>query len=212
MASTLGIDEAGRGCVLGPLVVGGFFVESDSDAALKAAGAADSKVLSPKRRLAAKKSLASLGEQHLYFIEPKDIDTGNLNRLEENAIVDLVVKCAPDRVIIDALGHPRTLPALVERLDQQASARGVHTQWLMEPKADHNYPVVGAASIFAKTERDQVIEDLKVKFGDFGSGYPSDPKTKAWLTQWFRTGQEWPHFVRTRWGTIRALEQPQLFS
>jgi len=202
----LGIDEAGRGCVLGPLCIGAFVVDGVDDATLRLAGADDSKRLSHKRRVEARAKLADLGTPEVILIQPPAIDAGNLNALEETAIVALVRKYAPDRVIVDALGHPRTIPATIERLNAQAPA-----DWLMEPKADGTYPSCGAASIFAKTTRDQIIEDLKAEFGDFGSGYPSDPKTRRWLADWHAAGKAWPSFVRTRWGTIRDLEQESLF-
>ena len=177
----LGIDEAGRGCVLGALVIGAFLAEVGSDDALTAAGAADSKKLSAKRRYAARTTLAAVGAGYTVEISAKQIDSGNLNELEEAAIVALVVAHRPDQVIVDALGHPSTLPKVVARLDAAVRAEGVITQWIMEPKADQKYPVVGAASIFAKTTRDGALEALKSTYGDFGSGYPSGPKTRGWL-------------------------------
>jgi len=112
-------------------------------------------------------------------------------------------------VWIDALGHPRTIPATVARIVARAGFSppgGV----VCEPKADGTYPVVGAASIFAKTTRDERLEALKAAWGDFGSGYPSDPATKAWLAAHAKTGKPWPDFVRTRWETITAFGQTSM--
>lgn len=81
----------------------------------------------------------------------------------------------------------------------------------MEPKADANFPACGAASIFAKTHRDAHIDALREEHGDFGSGYPSDPKTRGWLEEHARTGEPWPAFVRTRWSTIDNISQQLLF-
>jgi ribonuclease HII len=207
LLKVLGIDEAGRGCVLGALVIGAFLAEVDSEAILIAAGAADSKKLSAKRRIAARAALVGVGEGFTVEISAKQIDNGNLNTLEEEAIVALVVAHRPDQVIVDALGHPSTLPKVVARLDAAVRAAGVVVAWKMEPKADQNYPVVGAASIFAKTTRDGALEQLKATHGDFGSGYPSDPKTRNWLAEIAKEGGEWPFFVRTRWGTVRDLTE-----
>lgn len=210
MARVLGIDEAGRGCVLGPLAVGAFVVNDVPDEVLTLAGAADSKTLSAKKRMVARTALADHGESKVHLVSAVDIDRGNLNTLEESAIISLVLHYRPERVIIDALGHPSTLGKTMTRLDEAVRKSGLTVHWTIEPKADGKYPVVGAASIFAKTERDQAIEDLKDEFGDFGSGYPSDPKTKAWIHRWNESGDEWPPFVRTRWGTIRNLAQQSL--
>ena len=203
----LGIDEAGRGCVLGDLFVGAFWVDDVPDTTLSNAGAADSKKLSAKRRLAAREQLTPLGGHEVIRIPPSAIDTGNLNTLEENAIVDLLNRVKPDRVTIDALGHPRTLPGLIERLKGRLDQP---VDMVIEPKADHRYPVVGAASIFAKTARDEALADLASTFGVIGSGYPSDPKTRTWLLEHAKTKEPWPFFVRTRWQTVQDLAQQAL--
>lgn len=205
----LGIDEAGRGCVLGDLVVCGFLTADES--LLREAGADDSKALTHERRLEVQAALKPLGTPDVRRVTARSIDAGNLNRLEEEVIVDLVRRWRPDRVVIDALGHPNTLPALRERL---AAAVGpeLSPEWVIEPKADANHPVVGAASIFAKTERDAALDALRDEFGDLGSGYPSDPQTRAWLLAWSRSGRPWPHFVRTRWQTVAALAQQPLLT
>ncbi len=207
---TLGIDEAGRGCVLGDLVVAGFLVEDVEDTVLLAAGAADSKRLTAGRRVEARQRLVGLGEPDVRRVTAQQIDQANLNALEEAVIVSLVTRWRPDRVRLDALGHPRTLRPLQERLQSQLP-HDLHPEWTIEPKADHTYPVCGAASIFAKTTRDQALDDLRDDFGALGSGYPSDPVTRDWLLCWATTGAPWPDFVRTRWATITQLGQTQLF-
>ena len=172
----LGIDEAGRGCVLGPLVVGAFLVDDALRDDLHAAGARDSKRLSAKKRQIARAALSELGTEDVRRITAVEIDRGNLNTLEEAAIVDLVRTHRPDRVEMDALGHPRTLPALEKRLSEAVAQHGLTPTWYIAPKADHTHPPCGAASIVAKTTRDEAIEQLKATWGDFGSGYPSDSK------------------------------------
>jgi ribonuclease HII len=211
----LGIDEAGRGCVLGPLVVAGYVIDGVHDDVLRAAGAADSKTLSPKRRDEARERLAPLGTADVRRIPATAIDEGNLNVLEERVIVELVALWRPDLVICDALGHPRTLPAVIARLRRDVALVTPDVagqRWLMEPRADGTHAVVGAASIFAKTTRDAALDALRAEWGQFGSGYPSDPETRAWLATWSATGKPWPDFVRTRWGTIRAIAQQGIFS
>lgn len=206
----LGLDEAGRGCVLGPLVVGAYLWEGSTDDALVDAGAGDSKKMSAKKRVRVREALSPLGTWTVREISANTIDRGNLNALEEDAIVALIREHTPDRVIIDALGHPRTMPATIERLRRRLGEDA--PEILMEPKADANHPVVGAASVFAKTHRDEVCEGLKGAHGDFGSGYPSDPKTRRWILHHFEEQTPLPFFVRTRWGTIETLRQQALFS
>lgn len=206
----MGVDEAGRGCVLGALYIGAFIVdEGVTDADLHAAGADDSKRLSQKQRIQIRKALLPLGYGEVRFVTAEQIDKGNMNTLEEEVIAALVRKWRPDEVYVDALGHPATLPKVVARLARQVAP--LTPKWVMEPKADQTYPIVGAASILAKTERDEALDNIRERYGAFGSGYPSDPATKRWLESWSRAGKEWPDFVRTRWGTITELSQRALF-
>jgi len=205
----MGIDEAGRGCVLGDLVISAFVVESPCDVALREAGADDSKKLSKKRRAAAREALGALGAPDVRRVTPAQIDAGNLNQLEEATIVDLIRHWRPAHVFIDALGHPKTLPALERRLRAQLPA-DLQVELTIEPKADGTYPVVGAASIFAKTTRDDALTAIDAEHGPLGSGYPSDPKTRRWLQAHAATGAPWPDFVRTRWQTVQDLAQAAL--
>jgi len=206
----LGIDEAGRGCVFGDLYVAGFVAEPYEPDALRAVGATDSKRLSAKRRVAAREALSEMGTVDVRRITPAQIDDGNLNHLELEVLLDLIITHRPDHVIIDALGHPSTLPKTMDQLLSALVPHGLAPKITMEPKADLNHPVVGAASIFAKTDRDDQLDALKLEHGELGSGYPSDPKVKNWLASHAATHTPWPSFVRTRWETVRRFEQLRL--
>lgn len=204
----LGMDEAGRGCVLGPLVVGGFLLPADDEARLSAVGATDSKKLSARRRVSIREALRPLGEAAVHHISPQQIDAGNINQLEFDAFLALILQFRPDRVMIDAPCHPSGIPAFLRRLQGAVEAGGGGRPLLQaEPKADLNHPVVGAASIFAKVARDAEIEAL----GPVGSGYPSDPVTRAWLLGFITREQPFPPSVRTRWATLDNLRQQALF-
>lgn len=206
----LGIDEAGRGCVFGDLVVAGFLAVTPDEDALRAAGAADSKALTHARRVEARARLREMGEVQVRRVAPRDIDDGNINALEEAAIVDIVIASRPDHVFVDALGHPSALPRIVTRILDQLPD-DLRPTFTMAPKADATWAVVGAASIFAKTVRDELLDELRPTWGELGSGYPSDPKTRAWLDEWARKGEAWPSFVRTRWSTVSERAQTSLF-
>ncbi|MEM6931637.1 MAG: ribonuclease HII, partial [Myxococcota bacterium] len=91
----MGIDEAGRGCVLGDLVIGAFVCDDPDDMVLREAGANDSKALSPARRLAAREALAPHGVAHVRHVTARQIDAENLNRLEESVILELVRLARP---------------------------------------------------------------------------------------------------------------------
>mgnify|MGYP001209673880 FL=1 len=204
----LGLDEAGRGCVLGPLVIGAFCCTVDELDALDATGATDSKKLSAKKREAIRLQLLDIGEHAVELISPQQIDAGNLNQLEEASFIRMLLHFRPTHCIIDAPVHPRGIPALTNRLERAMAEGGVSAPaWTIEPKADLNYRPCGAASIFAKQTRDGIIRDL----GPVGSGYPSDPKTRTWLMGFIQRDEPFPDCVRTRWGTIEQLRQQHLF-
>ena len=107
----MGLDEAGRGSVLGPMVVGAFAVEVERTALVKAAGATDSKKLSRKRREGMIAALSALGTGEVREISAVAIDAGNLNQLEEVVFAELIRAHRPDVAPADLhrrlLGHPR---------------------------------------------------------------------------------------------------------
>lgn len=199
----LGIDEAGRGPAMGPLVVAGVLIDPESEAGLKELGVRDSKELSPLRRrelIAAIHEIA-LGTRMIAFA-PVHLND-NLNSVEMRAIVRLIDDLAPSALYLDAPVGPRAIPAFVEMLRYRC--RSSELDVTAENKADTRYPVVAAASILAKVYRDEAIERLHKIYGDFGSGYPADPKTKRFLSEWYDNRRSFPACVRTRWGTVRDI-------
>lgn len=203
----MGLDEAGRGCIIGDLVVGAFWIPESKLQALKDTGATDSKKLSVKKRHRILELLPAIGRQQRVHITPQQIDAGNLNQLEEEAFVELIAGVQPDVIYIDAPTHPSGIPAVERRLKQallsrQAYAETTLPRFIIEPKADLNYPVVSAASIVAKVHRDLDLAKTPAQ----GSGYPSDPKTRSWLKEIIRSKQPFPPCVRQRWGTIANLK------
>ena len=199
----LGLDEAGRGCVLGALFVGACCcLDTELDSVIQT-GATDSKKLSAKKRVKILGTLQSLVQTRYLSVSPQEIDNGNINTLEEDAFINHILHFRPDKVYIDAPVHPNGIPAFVKRLQERLRAAGMKPpELIVEPKADLTYPIVGAASIVAKVHRDQSIKAL----GEVGSGYPSDPKTRNWIKGFFLRGEELPPSVRTRWGTVASLK------
>jgi ribonuclease HII len=205
---TLGLDEAGRGCVLGPLVVGGFLWEQEDDQPLREAGADDSKKLSAKKREKVRGNLISMGNHYIREITPESIDAENINTLEEEAFASIIVESKPDHVIIDAPCHPAGIPNFQKRLSLRLVQAGCAIPtFTIQPKADATFAACGSASIFAKVHRDAHIKTL----GEVGSGYPSDPKTRNWLLGFIQRDEPFPDCVRKRWGTIESLRQQNLF-
>lgn len=212
MAMICGIDEAGRGPAIGPLVVCGVLIDEEKETLLQQIGARDSKTLAPGRR---EKLFAQIGgiakDVHLRILSPKEIDAAvfakdsSLNQLETAAMAAIIKALKPDKAYIDCPSNNigGWTAELREMLDF------VPKEIIAENKADALYPVVSAASIMAKVTRDRAIEALKRAYNvDFGSGYPADPKTKAFLAKHYRDTERFP-FFRKSWESYQRLVQAE---
>ena len=197
----MGIDEAGRGPVIGPLVICGVVYDDSVD--LRSLGAKDSKQLSPMRREKVAGALREAATDHrLSVISALDIDQRDcsLNDLEINHMARLIDELAPDTVYIDAIQSDCAAfrDKLMSRLKHKCTI-------IAENKADVKFPVVSAASILAKVERDAAVSRLRKEYGDIGSGYPSDPTARRWLHQWYSSHGSFPPVVRHTWATVKDL-------
>lgn len=204
----LGIDEAGRGPVIGPLVICGVMLRKSRLDELAARGIKDSKLLSPSRRQTLRGEIESLAESfELIVISPSRIDSCNMGDLELKGMVKLIKKFLPDQVFVDA---PTSRPDSYERRISSLLVSKRRAELVVENRADRTYPIVGAASILAKVERDRRVRLLEKKYGALGSGYPSDPKTIDFLKSYFHIHGEFPGVVRKKWRTIQRLEEGEL--
>ncbi len=201
----LGIDEAGRGSVLGPLVIAGVVVPDKMEKVLERMGVKDSKRLAPHRRTILSRKLKKMFDYEIVVISAREIDEMraegiNLNEIEKNAMESILLKIKPEKAIVDAVD------VKAERFqDNLCKDTGVNV--IAEHKADDKYIEVSAASIIAKAERDSQIAEINkefIKTGGIGSGYPSDPKTKEFLTNY--TYDEMPDFVRRSWATVAKMK------
>ena len=209
-----GIDEAGRGCLVGNLVVAGVSVTKERLGSLREMGVRDSKLLSAKRREALFGEIVKASE-HVYsaHIPPGEIDsvvmTGRkyrkLNYLEALYFAKVADMLGASRVTVDAsdTSTDRFRDTIKSNMRSKCRVVALH-------KADRNFPVVSAASIIAKVERDRAVRELRELYGDFGSGYPSDPRTRSFFTEMMRDRRDLPPFVRKSWKTLDRLEQTLL--
>lgn len=216
-ALTAGVDEAGRGPVLGPLVVA--CAITDDPEGLAALGVRDSKALSPSARQRLEVELkARLQAFALVILEPGEIDRErrrhSLNAIEGQAFSKAVARAALS-LRLDSLSVLQADAAdasesafrgmLVRGLAREAPSLSV-VRYAVEHKADARYPAVSAASILAKVERDRRIGKLEGQIGaPIGSGYPSDPATVAFLRAYIRTNKDLPPFARRSWEPAKAL-------
>ncbi len=204
----LGVDDAGRGCVIGPLVIAGVLIDDKSQSKLLEIGVKDSKLLSRRLREQLSEKIREIAiETCIFKLSPTEIDKAvnsqkrlhKLNRLEARAMAKVIEALRPDVAIVDASDvlPDRYKTHIMELLS-------FHVQIISEHKADLNYPVVSAASIIAKVERDYDIEALKAEHGDFGSGYASDSKTLSFLETLMKNHLMYPRFVRRSWKPAKA--------
>ena len=206
-----GVDDAGRGSVIGPLVIAGVLVRQEDLSVLRDLGVKDSKLLSAHRRevLAVEIRKVSMNH-HIVKLCPSEIDAvvrsgrklHKLNYLEAQAMARVLDALKPDKAYVDASD---VLERRFKAHIQECMSSKVDI--VSEHKADRNYPVVSAASIIAKVERDSEIADLAEKYGDFGSGYPSDQKTIDFLRRCCAdTTDEYPDYVRKSWRPARKVK------
>ncbi len=211
-----GIDEAGRGPVIGPMVMAIAACQKSDMQKLKSAGIKDSKLLTPQQR----DDLFSLADSfpnEVISLSPKEIDVAvlgksqgdNLNLLEARTTALLIYNLAKridlEKVIIDSptktvAKHEQDVRDALVKLDKTGITKKIELQ--CEIKADANHVIVGAASVLAKVTRDLAIEELTKIHGPMGSGYPSDPGTQAFLGKNWRNGND---FFRKSWETYARL-------
>jgi ribonuclease HII len=198
-----GVDDAGRGAVIGPLVIAGVLIEEEALQKLRELGVRDSKLLNAhKREMLSAEIRKLVKDYNVVKLWPNEIDVAvnsgrklhKLNRLEAQTMAKVVEALKPDKVYVDASD------VLEQRFKHHISeCLSFRTKIVSEHKADRNYVVVSAASIIAKVERDREIAELASRYGDFGSGYPSDPRTVSFLTRCIGKASQYPDFVRKSW-------------
>lgn len=198
----MGIDEAGRGPVIGPMIICGIVINKEDTLKLTQIGVKDSKLLSESRREKLKILIEEVAlSWKLVKISPAEIDCHNINFLYLNAVATLINDSFPQTAIIDC---PSRLPASFER--QVASLlKNKGTKLVVENFADKNYPIVSAASILAKVARDREMKNLALLHQGIGSGYPSDKKTINFLKKCLEKDKILPEIVRKKWKTIKNL-------
>tara|TARA_Y100000310_G_scaffold318878_1_gene373466 strand:+ start:32100 stop:32978 length:879 start_codon:yes stop_codon:yes gene_type:complete len=205
-----GIDEAGRGPVLGPLVMCGISVKEEDEKQLVKLQVKDSKLLTKEKREYLFDKIKDISyKAEIIVVNPDEIDHAvnnnnglNLNKLEAKKTAEIINLLKPDKAIVDAPSN--NIKSYKEYL--LGLIKNKKIELVLEHKADLNYPVVSAASILAKVTRDNEIEKLKKKIKiDFGSGYMSDPKTAVFLEKYY---EKYPDLFRKSWAPYqKALDK-----
>ena len=203
-----------KGSVLGPMVLSGIcFIESDLTF-LSEIGVKDSKKLSPKKRSQLAEIL--IKNCHSYKtieISAHEIDERvskriTLNRLEEIKMAEIINKLKPEIIYIDAadVNEERFGNSIRKLLDYKPK------EIISKHKADDLFPIVSAGSIVAKNRRDTLIKEIHKKYGDFGSGYPSDIRTIKFLREYIKKFKKPPKIARKSWDTTKKIIEEEISS
>jgi ribonuclease HII len=173
----------------------------------------DSKLLTAKKRETLYPEIIKLTQKHhIIKVPPSQIDKvvrssrtlHKLNRLEAQTMAKIIEILRPDEAYVDAAD------VLEHRFGNHISELlRFKTKIVSEHKADRTYPVVSAASIIAKVERDGEIAKLKLKYGDFGSGYLTDDKTMVFLKRLLDMNGDYPNCVRQSWKPAQRVKSEQ---
>jgi len=204
-----GVDDAGRGPVIGPLVIAGIRIEEEKLDQLKLLGVKDSKKLTPEARTQLSTEIPNVvDEYHVVELEVAQLDLvvnrsprfQRLNLLEAKAMAEVIEKLKPHLVYVDASDtRPERFKSnILEHLS-------FRPKLVSEHHADEKYPSVSAASILAKVRRDSRIEEIRKDYGDIGSGYATDPKTVRFLSEYYLANRDFPPIVRRSWKTLRNI-------
>ena len=200
----LGIDEAGRGPVIGPLIIGGVMIEEGEE--FKIDGVKDSKLLTHKKRLELDRKIKANSEFMIIDILPDEIDRAllsnhlNLNWLEAHKQAKIINELKPDKAIIDCPSpNCRKFESYLRNL-----LTNKKIELVVEHKADIKYPTCSAASIIAKVRREEEMNKIKEKYGLTGPGYPANPTTKIFIKE---NWEKHPEIFRKTWVTFKNHEK-----
>jgi ribonuclease HII len=206
MTKVLGIDEAGRGPVIGPLIIAGVMIEDGKEAELGAVK--DSKLLKHKDRVSLYHQITAHSEFKIIEVSPREIDEAldennkemNLNWLEAHKQTEIINHFNPDIVVIDC---PHPVPKKFEEyLKKLISKKNI--KYIVEHKADVNYPICSAASIVAKVRREEEMARIQKQYGDTGPGYPANPATQKFIKE---NWKKHPEIFRKSWSTFKNIEK-----
>ncbi|EYE99559.1 ribonuclease H2 catalytic subunit RNH201 [Aspergillus ruber CBS 135680] len=231
----LGVDEAGRGPVLGPMVYSAFYLPAELHHSLLAREYSfdDSKVLTPAVRANLMRLICTEGNPLFEscgwatkLLSARDISSGmmrsgtgiyNLNAQAMDATIEIIRGIVEERkvdvkeVYIDTIGNPATYQQKLERIFPSLKIT-------VAKKADSLYPCVSAASVVAKVTRDIALDtcyetllaaqqksERIVTADNWGSGYPSDSKCAGWLRRNMNPIFGWGNECRFSWGTAKEM-------
>jgi len=198
-----GVDDAGRGSMIGPMVIAGISIEKKNIPKLRKLGVRDSKKLSPKKRELLYKEIVKLvDDYHVIRIPPRTIDKyvfeHNLNHLEAKKMAEVISNLNPDISYVDSCDvNAARFGREISDLSKKSKVKSYHY-------ADSRFVVVSAASIIAKVSRDRSIMRLN-KTTNLGSGYPSDKKSVNYVKKVVSSKKSLPTSIRKSWKPVQKI-------
>jgi len=210
MAKVVGIDEAGRGPVIGSMFIGGFMVDEEKLSEVEELGVKDSKKLSDKKRERLAEELREMGEPFLKEITASEIDAlrelMSLNEIEIQGFTEDIERSDAEKILVD-LPEPDG-DRFIRKMKKELPPRFQNRDFTAEHEADDNFPIVSAASIIAKSARENHVDELKEKYGyDFKSGYPHDKPTINFLETFIEEQGDLPEETRESWSTAQRIRK-----
>lgn len=200
-----GVDEAGRGSIIGPLVVAGVGIRESKVAQLYEMGVKDSKALTPKARARLFGEIMKVADSVcVRKVDPAEVDGSvslrGLNRLEAKVMASVINKIGADEVYVDCcdINPERYRDYIGQHLNCSPKVHSMH-------HADAINVVVSAASIVAKITRDQEIQHIRNRYRSIGSGYPSDEQTMRFIRRWVAKNGSAPEFARKSWKPLKMM-------
>jgi ribonuclease HII len=221
----IGVDDAGRGPIIGPMIIAGALFDKTADAVLRKSGVKDSKMLFPQKREELAKDIKKLALGYeIVKILPEEIDDAvisgfNLNSLEANKMAYAINQ------LVDGLDKDAKITVYVDCPSNNISAwKAVLLKYInrkemdfkVEHKCDVNHVECSAASVLAKVARDEEMRKIRKEYNiECGSGYPADPICVEFLkTKQARDLAE-KGLIRKSWQTWKnhnkEIEQKKLF-
>ncbi len=188
------------------MVLCGYLIDESKKEKLRSMGVKDSKLLTRRKRTELFGKLKRIADSYeVIRITAQEIDSMrtiiNLNKIEIENMCILINRLKPDVAIIDA--PEKNTAAFAKKIKSKLD---VQCKIIAENFADKNHLEVGAASILAKVVRDREIRKLHSRYGNFGSGYSSDPVTVGFLKNWLKKNKDFPDFIRKSWITAQLMK------
>ncbi len=206
-----GVDEAGKGPVIGPMIVAGVVIEENRLPELKKLGVKDSKALTPMRRnYLASKIRELVTDYYILEVSARQIDEFRkimtMNQVMVICHAKVLDQLGPEKAYLDASDVNE------KRFGENVGKKHIASiEIIAKHKSDDLFPIVSAASILAKVRRDRCVREIEKKIGlPLGSGYPSDPKTRKFLENWIKEHGSLPDIVRHSWKTSENLLKKML--